>query len=67
MSKNRGQSLKRKLSRANKGREHTEPRIITEFIETFGKLMVLKRRTCGNNRGEFRHKKKPYYYVAQVI
>lgn len=68
MSKARKQSLKRSLVRANKGRENKKPRIITEFVDTLGKLFILKRPNTGHNkvmvseRGKTLNK-RPYYNV----
>lgn len=79
MSKSRPQSLKRSLSRALKGREKAmssdgqvifkEPRITTEFINEFGKLLVLKRAKTGHNKNTLHRRKykRPYYYLAQSI
>ncbi len=79
MSKARGQSLKRSISRGSKGREKAitskgeiimkEPRIITEFVSTLGKLIILKRSSTGHNKvktynsGKTR-RQRPYYQVV---
>lgn len=78
MSKARQQSRSRQLSRALKGRESgitskgvvifKQPRITTEYLQTIGKLLLLKRRKCGNNR--VRNMKKgvqPYYTISAMI
>lgn len=45
-----------------------EPRIVTEFVETLGKLFILKRPTCGNNRKRNKRvKKRPYYNIVARI
>lgn len=78
MSKARPQSLKRAISRGTNGRgKHytskgeaimKEPRIITEFIDTFGKLFILKRSKCGHNRKRSHLvKQRPYYNVIGQV
>ena len=82
MSKNRGSSLKRQISRGSKGREkaitdkgrilYKEPRIITEFVSTIGRLIILKRSNTGHNakktttRGRTKNQ-RPYYQVAGQV
>ena len=116
MSKARGQSLKRQLSRAMKGREEIlttevkghihfkemivdkkgkkrfvkfrtkekqiitpagliarkakQPRIVSEFIDTIGKVVIAKRSTTGHNRKRNKFLMKyprPYHLVTGTI
>lgn len=49
-----------------------EPRIITEFVNTIGKLIILKRSTTGANakkttdRGTMKNQ-RPYYSVVGTV
>lgn len=80
MSKNRGQSLKRSVNRALKGREkgitakgeitYKSPRFAVEFMDTLNKVFVFKLSSCGSNRAKTRKRKRqprPQYHIfAQV-
>ena len=72
MSKARGQSMKRAISRGSKGRGNRPPRILAEFVDTLQKLIILKRPSSNNSKtthvrrsgNMFTKNKKPYYYIA---
>lgn len=80
MSKNRGQSQKRAVSRALKSREKgitTDgkvlmklPRIAVEWSDTLGKLMIFKRPSCGNNRAKTKYRKRyqrPFHQLVGTV
>ena len=51
-------------------RKAKEPRIMTEFIETFGKLFIMKRSRTGHNRARTVFRKanqKAYYALTGTI